>query len=102
MWDRYGKAVVEERTKLRKHAELEAYARLEYGEGTGAQAILAEALEEREPKGWLLFRGLEWVLRLLSKVRDLGRSEDARGGDALRAFDEDAGLDALEPVMHSR
>lgn len=42
MMEAYGNAVVAERTRLQRHAELAAYVRWEYGRGTGPEFLLAE------------------------------------------------------------
>lgn len=43
MLDRYGRAVVEERTKPQGLTELARYLRMEYGPGTEPAAFMAEA-----------------------------------------------------------
>ena len=42
MAEAYGRAVMEERLRPRRHAELAAYVRHEYGSGTGPGFLLAE------------------------------------------------------------
>lgn len=43
MFEAYGKAVIDERTKPRRQAELATYLRQEYGSGTEPGWLLAEA-----------------------------------------------------------
>lgn len=47
MWERYGKAVVEERTNPRHLAEIARYLQWEHGPGTGPAYLLAELADGR-------------------------------------------------------
>ena len=42
MAEAYGRALIEERMKPRRHAEIAAYVRHEYGRGTGPEFLLAQ------------------------------------------------------------
>ncbi|MFQ6013724.1 MAG: hypothetical protein ACE5LS_08850, partial [Thermoplasmata archaeon] len=50
MLERYGKAVIEERTQPRHLAELRQYLRMEYGLGTEPGYLLREAKGAQRPR----------------------------------------------------
>ncbi len=67
MMDRYGKAVVEERTAPVRLADLERYVRLEHGPGTETAYILAQAASA-SPKRQILAR----IVRSISNAYKAG------------------------------
>lgn len=66
MWERYGKAVVEERTNPRQLAELSRYLRMEYGPGTGPGALLAEV--NGRSRSRKAEKGSNGVLRVFRRI----------------------------------
>ena len=87
MMDRYGRAVVEERTQPRHLAELRHYLRMEYGLGTEPGFLLREAAEgARRPRHWnRVRRALKRVVRALTKAMGAPATSNGRrpgGGSA--------------------
>ncbi len=86
MMDRYGSAVVEERTQPRNLAELRNYLRMEYGLGTEPGFLLREAADgARRPRNRIR-RAFGQVVRVLGRVMGAQAASNGRrpGGGATK------------------
>ncbi len=89
MLQKYGQAVVEERTKPQHLAELARYLRMEYGPGTEPGYILAEMADRARRSRRRRKRTLRRVVTALSKamralVTNNGTKEKTRSTDPTR------------------
>ena len=86
----YGSAVIEERMKPRRFAEIAAYVRQEYGPGVGPEFLFAQAASgaaakqrrRREPGSVGMFRTLAKAVKAL--VPGIGNARKARARTATR------------------
>ncbi len=84
MMDRYGSAVVEERTQPRNLAELRNYLRMEYGLGTEPGILLRETADgARRPRNRIR-RAFGRAVRVLARVARAQAASNGRrpGGGA--------------------
>ena len=81
MMNRYGKAVVEERTQPRNLAELRNYLRMEYGLGTEPGVLLREAAWRPRHR---ISRAIRKVVRAVTRMVGAQASSNGRrpGGGA--------------------
>src|SRR6266571_8481005 len=101
----YGRALIEERMKPRRFAEIAAYVRQEYGPGVGPEFLFAQAASgaaakqrrHREPGPVGMFRTLAKAVKAL--VPGIGtparRGPGPRRGEAGRGGSEEGDLPAL-------
>ena len=87
MTDRYGRAVVEERTQPRNLAELRHYLRMEYGLGTEPGFLLREAAEGARRPRHRIRRAISRMVRAATRVIRTQASSNGRrpGGGAAEA-----------------
>ena len=84
MMDRYGRAVVEERTQPRNLAELRSYLRMEYGLGTEPGFLLREVDEGARRPRHRIRRAISRMVRAVTRVMGAQATGNGRrpGGGA--------------------
>ncbi len=84
MMDRYGTAVVEERTQPRNLAELRNYLRMEYGLGTEPGFLLREAAQGARRPRHRIRRAISRMVRAVTRVVGAQATSNGRrpGGGA--------------------